>query len=220
TKISFINAMAEIAEVTGADVTKLADAIGHDNRIGRRFLNAGVGFGGGCLPKDIRAFSARARELGKGEAIAFLDEVDKINLRRRGRVVDLVSEQLGGDVAGKLVAMLGLAFKPHSDDVRDSPALDVALRLSEAGAQVVATDPQAIESARLRAPQLEYARSTEETLRGADVVVLLTEWPEYVGLDPVEIAELVGGARIIDGRNCLEPERWRAAGWSYSGLGR
>jgi UDPglucose 6-dehydrogenase len=220
TKISFINAMAEIAEATGADVTKLADAIGHDNRIGRRFLNAGVGFGGGCLPKDIRAFSARARELGKGEAIAFLDEMDKINLRRRARVVDLVLEAFGGDVSGRRVAMLGLAFKPHSDDVRDSPALDVAMRLIEAGADVVATDPQAIESARRRAPQIGYEQSLEDTLRGAEIVVLLTEWPEFVGLDPVETGQLVADRRIIDGRNSLEPSAWRAAGWHYTGLGR
>jgi UDPglucose 6-dehydrogenase len=220
TKISFINAMAEIAEVTGADVTKLADAIGHDNRIGRRFLNAGVGFGGGCLPKDIRAFSARARELGKGDAIAFLDEIDKINLRRRLRVVELVQEELGGDLTGKRVAMLGLAFKPHSDDVRDSPALEVAVRLVEAGADVVATDPQAIENSRLRAPLLTYESSVEQTLRGADVVVLLTEWPEFVGLDPDEVGDLVAQKRIIDGRNSLDAARWRSAGWHYVGLGR
>ncbi|MFF1573983.1 UDP-glucose dehydrogenase family protein [Leifsonia sp. NPDC058292] len=220
TKISFINAMAEIAEATGADVTKLADAIGHDNRIGRRFLNAGVGFGGGCLPKDIRAFSARARELGKGEAIAFLDEMDKINLRRRARVVELVSDALGGDVTGKRVAMLGLAFKPHSDDVRDSPAIDVALRLTEEGAHVVATDPQAIESARLRAPHLTYVSSAEEALRDADAVVLVTEWPEFVALDPVDTAAIVAGRRIVDGRNSLDPAAWRAAGWQYAGLGR
>jgi len=220
TKISFINAMAEIAEATGADVTKLADAIGHDNRIGRRFLNAGVGFGGGCLPKDIRAFSARARELGKGDAIAFLDEMDKINLRRRTRVVELVIDSFGGDVRGRRVAMLGLAFKPHSDDVRDSPALDVAVRLLEAGADVVATDPQAIESARRRAPQLAYEPSVDDALRDAEVVVLLTEWPDFVGLDPVRTGELVAGRRMIDGRNSLDMAAWRAAGWEYTGLGR
>lgn len=220
TKISFINAMAEIAEATGADVTKLADAIGHDNRIGRRFLNAGVGFGGGCLPKDIRAFSARARELGKGDAIAFLDEMDKINLRRRTRVVELVIDSFGRDVRGRRVAMLGLAFKPHSDDVRDSPALDVAVRLLEAGADVVATDPQAIESARRRAPQLAYEPSVDDALRDAEVVVLLTEWPEFVGLDPVRTGELVASRRMIDGRNSLDMAAWRAAGWEYTGLGR
>jgi len=219
TKISFINAMAEIAEATGADVTQLADAIGHDARIGRRFLNAGVGFGGGCLPKDIRAFSARAKELGKGEALAFLSEVDKINLRRRDRVVDLVREEVG-ELAGARVAMLGLAFKPHSDDIRDSPALDVAMRLAEAGARVIATDPEAVESASRRAPQLEYAASAEEAVRDADVVVLLTEWPQFTGLDPAAVGELVAHRSIIDGRNCLDPAAWRAAEWTYRGLGR
>lgn len=219
TKISFINAMAEIAEATGADVTQLADAIGHDVRIGRRFLNAGVGFGGGCLPKDIRAFSARAKELGRGEALAFLGEVDKINLRRRQRVVDLVEEE-AGSLTRVRVAMLGLAFKPHSDDIRDSPALDVAMRLAERGASVVATDPQAIESARRRATGLSFTASAEEAVEGADVVVVLTEWPEFTGLDPVGIGELVAHRRVIDGRNCLDPARWRAAGWTYRGLGR
>lgn len=219
TKISFINAMAEIAEATGADVTQLADAIGHDARIGRRFLNAGVGFGGGCLPKDIRAFSARARELGKGEALAFLTEVDKINLRRRDRVVELVREEVG-DLTGARVAMLGLAFKPHSDDIRDSPALDVAMRLAEAGASVVATDPEAIESASHRAPMLTFATSVDDAVRDADIVVLLTEWPQFTALDPAVVAGLVAHPRIIDGRNCLDPAAWRAAGWTYRGLGR
>ncbi|WP_348786715.1 UDP-glucose/GDP-mannose dehydrogenase family protein [Leifsonia sp. NPDC080035] len=219
TKISFINAMAEIAEATGADVTQLADAIGHDARIGRRFLNAGVGFGGGCLPKDIRAFSARARELGRGDAVRFLDEVDQINLRRRARVVELVREQAGG-LAGVRVGVLGLAFKPHSDDVRDSPALDIAMRLADEGAIVTATDPQAIENARRRAPKVAYATSPEEAVAGADVVVLITEWPEFVGLDPEVIGRLVTRRSIIDGRNALDPAAWRAAGWEYHGLGR
>ena len=219
TKISFINAMAEIAEVTGADVTQLADAIGHDARIGRRFLNAGVGFGGGCLPKDIRAFTARARELGRGEAVEFLAEVDKINLRRRDRVVELVREE-ARELAGLRVAVLGLAFKPHSDDIRDSPALDVAVRLADAGAIVTATDPEAIPNSRRRAPQLGYAETAEEAAAGADIVVLITEWPEFRGLDPVALGEIVGEKRVIDGRNVLDPASWRAAGWSYRGLGR
>ncbi|AAT88367.1 UDP-glucose 6-dehydrogenase [Leifsonia xyli subsp. xyli] len=219
TKISFINAMAEIAEAAGADVTRLADAIGHDARIGRRFLNAGVGFGGGCLPKDIRAFSARARELGQGDAVRFLDEVDKINLRRRARVVDLVAEVAGG-VEGVRVGMLGLAFKPHSDDIRDSPALDVATRLAARGAIVIATDPEAVPNASLRAPQLTFAANAHEAVAGADVVVLITEWPEFTGLDPAELGELVAHRRVIDGRNALDPVAWRAAGWEYRGLGR
>jgi UDPglucose 6-dehydrogenase len=220
TKISFINAMAEIAEVTGADVTQLADAIGYDNRIGRRFLNAGVGFGGGCLPKDIRAFSARAQELGRGESVAFLHEVDQINLRRRARVVQVTQDELGGRVIDKKVVILGLAFKPQSDDVRDSPALDVAVRLHGLGARVVATDPEAISNSRRVYPQLTYEPDTSAALRDADAVVLVTEWEEYRRLDPAQIATLVRTPLIVDARNCLTPESWRAAGWTYRGLGR
>jgi UDPglucose 6-dehydrogenase len=220
TKISFINAMAEIADATGADVTALADAIGHDARIGRKFLNAGVGFGGGCLPKDIRAFTARADELGRGSSLEFLKEVDAINLRQRQRVVDFAVDALGGSVFRRKVAVLGVTFKPDSDDVRDSPALDVAVQLKGLGAEVVATDPEGIDNARMRHPQLEYTTSTSEALRGADLVVLLTEWREYRALEPIETARLVAGRRIIDGRNVLDPVAWRRAGWQYRGLGR
>jgi UDPglucose 6-dehydrogenase len=220
TKISFINAMAEIAEVSGADVTQLADAIGHDARIGRRFLNAGVGFGGGCLPKDIRAFSARAEELGRGESVAFLKEVDAINLRRRQRVVDLVIETLGGQPFQKKVAVLGLAFKPDSDDVRDSPALDVAVQLHGRGADVLAYDPEAMaNSARLH-PQLNFAESVDAALQDADVVVVVTEWKEFRALDPARVAELTRGTVVVDGRNCLDAVAWREAGWTYKGMGR
>ncbi|TQL48669.1 UDPglucose 6-dehydrogenase [Homoserinimonas aerilata] len=220
TKISFINAMAEVAEATGADVTQLADAIGYDARIGRRFLNAGLGFGGGCLPKDIRAFMARAEELGVDQALSFLSEVDGINMRRRERMVDLAREVVGGDVAGKRIAVLGLAFKPDSDDVRDSPALDVALRLTELGADVVATDPQALETTRRRAPQLVTVASAQEAATGADAVLLLTEWREFRELDPVALASLARVPAIVDGRNCLDPVQWREAGWTYRALGR
>jgi UDPglucose 6-dehydrogenase len=220
TKISFINAMAEIAEVSGADVTQLADAIGHDARIGRRFLNAGVGFGGGCLPKDIRAFSARAEELGRGESVAFLKEVDAINLRRRQRVVDLVIETLGGQPFQKKVAVLGLAFKPDSDDVRDSPALDVAVQLHGRGADVLAYDPEAMaNSARLH-PQLNFADSVDAALQDADIVVVVTEWKEFRALDPIRVAELTRGKVVVDGRNCLDAVAWREAGWTYKGMGR
>lgn len=220
TKISFINAMSELADATGADVTALADAIGHDARIGRRFLNAGVGFGGGCLPKDIRAFAAHAEELGRGDSVAFLKEVDAINLRQRQRVVDLAVSALDGSVFERKVAVLGVTFKPESDDVRDSPALDVAVQLKGLGAHVVATDPEGIENARGRHPQLDYTTSTNEALRGADLVVLVTEWREYRALDPDRVGRLVAGRRIIDGRNVLDPAAWRAAGWQYKGLGR
>ncbi|MFT4136270.1 UDP-glucose dehydrogenase family protein [Microbacterium sp.] len=220
TKISFINAMAEIAEVTGADVTQLADAIGHDARIGRRFLGAGVGFGGGCLPKDIRAFTARAEELGCGESVAFLKEVDAINLRRRQKVVDHVVDLLGGEPHGKNVAVLGLAFKPHSDDIRDSPALDVAVRLKGLGANVRATDPEAIANARALHPQLDYRETLSDALGGADAVVLVTEWDEYRYLDPATAGALVASRNIVDARNSYDPAHWREAGWTYRGLGR
>jgi len=220
TKISFINAMAEIAEVTGADVTQLADAIGFDARIGRRFLNAGVGFGGGCLPKDIRAFTARAEELGRGESVAFLKEVDAINLRRRDRAVDLVVDELGGEVYQKKVAVLGLAFKPDSDDIRDSPALDVAVRLHGLGAAVVATDPEAMANSRRMHPQLTFADDWRDAVSGADVVVIVTEWKQFRSLDPAEVGGLTAGRIIIDGRNCLDAAQWREAGWTYRGLGR
>jgi UDPglucose 6-dehydrogenase len=220
TKISFINAMAELCEATGADVTVLADAIGHDTRIGRKFLNAGVGFGGGCLPKDIRAFMARAGELGVDQALTFLREVDAINMRRRVRMVDLAREVCGGSIVGRRVAVLGAAFKPHSDDIRDSPALSVGAQMQLQGAQVTVTDPQAIDNARKKWPELFYADSVEDAVRDVEVVLLLTEWPEYVGLDPVELKGQVAVPRIIDGRNCLDPAEWRKAGWTYRALGR
>ena len=221
TKISFINAMAEIAEVTGADVTQLADAIGHDARIGRRFLGAGIGFGGGCLPKDIRAFSARAEELGRGESISFLREVDAINLRRRERAVQLVVDAFDGNVFKKNVTVLGVAFKPHSDDVRDSPALDVAVRLRGLGAWVTVTDPEALGNAERLHPQLNYVADRDEALRNADAVIVVTEWDEYRRqLDPEHAASLTTGRVIVDGRNCLDAAAWRAAGWTYYGMGR
>jgi UDPglucose 6-dehydrogenase len=212
--------MAEVAEVTGADVTQLADAIGYDARIGRRFLNAGLGFGGGCLPKDIRGFMARAEELGVDQALSFLREVDSINLRRRGRMVDLASEVVGGSLTGKRIAVLGLAFKPDSDDVRDSPALDVAIRLAELGAVVRATDPEAIPTARRRYPNVDYVESIDDAVTDADAVLLLTEWKQYRELDPAAVAALVATPAIVDGRNCLDPALWRAAGWTYRALGR
>ena len=221
TKISFINAMAEIAEVTGADVTQLADAIGHDARIGRRFLGAGIGFGGGCLPKDIRAFSARAEELGRGESVAFLRQVDEINLRRRERAVQLVVEGLGGSVFEKKVTVLGAAFKPHSDDIRDSPALDVAVRLHGLGAKVTVTDPAAIENARRIHPQLTYVEDRDAAIRDADALVLVTEWDEYRRqLAPEYASTLTEGRVVVDGRNGLDAAAWRAAGWTYFGMGR
>lgn len=220
TKISFINAMAELCEASGADVTFLADAIGLDARIGRRFLNAGLGFGGGCLPKDIRAFMARAGELGVDQALSFLREVDAINMRRRVRMVDLVREELGGSIQGRRIAVLGASFKPDSDDVRDSPALSVSAQLSLQGADVVVTDPQAIPNAQRKWPDLRFVDDVEQALRGAEIVLVLTEWQEYVDLDPAVIGDLVAARRVLDGRNCLDVEKWRGAGWTYRALGR
>ncbi|KTR47717.1 UDP-glucose dehydrogenase family protein [Curtobacterium oceanosedimentum] len=220
TKISFINAMAEIAEVAGADVTALADAIGHDDRIGRKFLNAGLGFGGGCLPKDIRAFQARADELGVGRSLGFLAEVDAINLRRRAHVVTLAGELLGGAVEGRRVAVLGLAFKPNSDDVRDSPALDIAARLVELGATVRAYDPAANRTAARVRPEVGTVDSAAEALRDADLVLVLTEWAEFRELDPRDVAELVAAPVVLDGRNCLDRDAWTAAGFTVRGMGR
>ena len=220
TKISFINAMAELCESTGADVTRLADAIGYDDRIGRRFLNAGLGFGGGCLPKDIRAFMARAGELGVSDALGFLREVDSINMRRRVRVVDLAREVCHGSIVGRRVAVLGAAFKPDSDDVRDSPALSVAAQMQLQGAHVTVTDPQAIANARAKWPDLHFAETALEAAVDADVVLLATEWAEYRALDPDELGAVVAHRRMLDGRNVLEPAQWRAAGWTYRALGR
>lgn len=220
TKISFINAVSEVCEAAGADVTLLADAIGYDDRIGRKFLGAGLGFGGGCLPKDIRAFMARAGELGANEALTFLREVDAINMRRREHMVQLAKKAAGGSLIGKSVTVLGCAFKPNSDDVRDSPALNVAGQLSLQGAQTTVYDPQAMDNARAIFPTLNYAASAMEALQGADLVVLATEWREFVDLDPAEVAKLVRNAVIIDGRNVLDAKAWMDAGWTYKALGR
>jgi len=220
TKISFINAMAELCEATGGNVKQLADAIGHDPRIGRRFLNAGLGFGGGCLPKDIRAFMARAGELGVDQALTFLREVDSINMRRRVRMVDLAREECGGSIVGHRIGILGASFKPGSDDVRDSPALSVAAQMQLQGAEVVVTDPMAIGNAQRKWPDLQFAATVEETVRDAELVLLLTEWQEYVDLDPHELGTLVAKKRILDGRNVLDPVVWRDAGWTYRALGR
>lgn len=220
TKISFINAMAEICEATGADVVQLADALGLDERIGRRYLNAGLGFGGGCLPKDIRAFMARAGELGVDQALTFLREVDSINIRRRYRTLDLAREVCGDELSGRKIAVLGLAFKPDSDDVRDSPALYVAGQLQLHGAQVIATDPVAIDNSRRVYPTLSFARTVEEAADGAEAVMLLTDWLEYRNLDPDWLGEIVAHRALVDGRNCLDPATWRKAGWTYRALGR
>ncbi len=220
TKISFINAMAEVCEVTGADVATLAEALGHDDRIGPRFLKAGLGFGGGCLPKDIRGFMARAEELGVEQAVSFLREVDAINLRRRARMVDLAVAELDGYVSGRRIGVWGAAFKPDSDDIRDSPALDVASVLQSRGAQVCVYDPQAMDNARKKYPQLDYCPTALDAAQGADLILHLTEWAEFRSLIPSSLDGIVRTRRILDGRSALDPELWRAAGWTYRALGR
>ncbi|MFH8567419.1 UDP-glucose dehydrogenase family protein [Streptomyces sp. NPDC017993] len=220
TKISFINAMAEVCEAADGDVVKLAEAIGHDDRIGKKFLRAGIGFGGGCLPKDIRAFMARAGELGADQALTFLREVDSINMRRRGHMVELTRDAVGGAFLGKRVAVLGATFKPDSDDVRDSPALNVAGQIHLQGGQVTVYDPKGMENARRLFPTLAYADSALEAVRGADAVLHLTEWREFRELDPAALGEVVSERRILDGRNALDPQLWRKAGWTYRALGR
>jgi UDPglucose 6-dehydrogenase len=220
TKISFINAMAEVCEAAGGDVTVLAKAIGYDPRIGSRFLQAGIGFGGGCLPKDIRAFMARAGELGADQALEFLREIDSINLRARQRVIELVRKDLSDNLSGKKIAVLGAAFKPDSDDVRDSPALDIAAQIAAAGAIVTIHDPKAIAPARKRFPALGFSEDIEGALKGADLVLHLTEWKVYRELDPAKMAKLVANPIMIDGRNALDREAWIAAGWKFRALGR
>lgn len=220
TKISFINAISEVCEAAGADVRLLADALGHDSRIGRQFLNSGLGFGGGCLPKDIRAFIARAGELGVGNALTFLQEVDSINMRRRTRMVELATSACGGSLLGANIAVLGAAFKPESDDVRDSPALNVAGMLQLKGATVNVYDPKAMDNSQRLFPTLNYSSSTLEACDRADAVLVLTEWSEFVDLEPTTLAQTVRARVIVDGRSCLDTERWTSAGWRVFALGR
>ena len=220
TKISFINAMAEICEGAGGDVTVLAKAIGYDPRIGSRFLQAGIGFGGGCLPKDIRAFMARAEELGASQAVEFLKEIDAINLRARQRIIELVRKDLSDDLQSKKVAILGAAFKPDSDDVRDSPALDIAAQIQAAGATVTVHDPKAIANAQKRFPALNFADDVNTTLKDAEIVLHLTEWKIYREIDPTKVKSIVKNPIVIDGRNALDRELWQSAGWKFRALGR
>jgi UDPglucose 6-dehydrogenase len=227
TKISFINAMSEVCEAAGADVTQLARSIGYDPRIGNKFLRAGLGFGGACLPKDIRAFQARAQELGAGEALRFLHEVDLINERRRTRVVKLAAELLdrapgpnGPDFAGAKITILGATFKPNSDDVRDSPALAVARKLTRAGADVTVYDPEGMDNAERQLPDASFAKSLVDAVTGADLVCVLTEWDEFRNADPKALGALVSAQRVIDARNCLDQQLWVRAGWTYRGMGR
>ncbi|WP_353712905.1 UDP-glucose/GDP-mannose dehydrogenase family protein [Arthrobacter sp. K5] len=220
TKISFINAISEVCETVGADIVPLAAALGHDPRIGSRFLAPGLGFGGGCLPKDIRAFLARAEELGVEDVLTFLKNVDAVNVSRRRSAVDLARAMLGGSLKDKRIAVLGAAFKPNSDDIRDSPALYVASALHESGAHVRIHDPEAIENARTSHPALNYTTEVQKAFEGAQLAVHLTEWQEYRELDPQYLSTLVTTPQILDARNALDIDLWRAAGWTIRAMGR
>lgn len=220
TKISFINSLSELTEAVGGDIRTLADAIGMDERIGRKFLNAGVGFGGGCLPKDIRALRARASELGLDQSVRFLAEIDDVNIRRREHTVDVVTQMLGGSVMGRQIAVLGAAFKPESDDVRDSPALDIAARLHSIGADVHVYDPKANHNAARRYPRLDYVDSLPQAVARAEVVLVLTEWEQFKVMTPQDLNNLVKTKHILDARNVLDPQVWLEAGWNYRALGR
>jgi UDPglucose 6-dehydrogenase len=220
TKISFINAVADVCDATGADVTVLADAIGYDKRIGRQFLNAGIGFGGGCLPKDIRGFMARAEEVGASAVVSLLKDVDEINLGRRVAVVHEAREACGGTLVGARVAVLGAAFKPNSDDIRDSPALDIAVRIMREGGSVMVHDPKAMPAAQHRHPELSFGATVEDACVEADVVLHLTEWADYREINPETLAKVVGRRCLIDGRNALDRDYWVEAGWDVRTLGR
>ncbi|WP_409240351.1 UDP-glucose dehydrogenase family protein [Streptomyces sp. PA5.6] len=220
TKISFINAAAEVCEASGADITTLATILGHDARIGRRGMRPGLGFGGGCLPKDIRGFMARAGELGVDQALTILREVDAINNRRRERMVDLAREQLDDTLTGKRITIWGAAFKPNTDDIRDSPALAVAQKLHELGATVTVTDPQALDNARKTHPELNYIDDPIAAVQDADLLLHLTEWPQYSHIDPYRLAAFAAAPRAIDGRGALNADTWRDAGWTLRALGR
>ena len=220
TKISFLNAMAEVCEVVGADVVDLADALGRDPRIGHQFLGPGLGFGGGCLPKDLRAFIARADELGVDQVVTLLKPVNDINVQRRARTVELARELCGGSLAGARICVLGAAFKPDSDDIRDSPALDVALATQRAGAAIRVYDPHAMDNARRDFPTLAYAETAVEAARDSDIVLHLTEWQEFRDMHPEMLGRVVAHRRIIDGRNTLDRDLWTREGWIHRSLGR
>ena len=219
TKISFINAMAEVAEVSGADAVSLAKAIGYDERIGNKFLRTGIGFGGGCLPKDIRGFVARAQELGVGSAVEFLKDVDAVNLRRRDKVVELAKAELAS-LTGKAITMLGISFKPDSDDLRDSPALEISQRLTALGAKLTVHDPVSLAPLATRSPELLRNEDLMGAAAGAELVILGTEWKQYREIDPAELGAVVKVKTIIDGRNVLDVAKWQAAGWRVIALGR
>ncbi|OEJ21488.1 UDP-glucose 6-dehydrogenase [Streptomyces agglomeratus] len=219
TKISFINSMAEVCEKSGANVAELADILGQDIRIGRRGMRPGLGFGGGCLPKDLGGFITRADELDAGEAVGMLREVGAVNARRRQRVIDLAREELGTDLRGKRITVWGAAFKPETDDIRDSPALAVAQALHDLGATVTVTDPKALDNARKLHPELDYVEDPITAVDAADLLLHLTEWPQFTHIDPKRLATRTNSPKVIDARGILNTNQWRDAGWIIRSLG-
>ena len=220
TKLSFINAMAEVCEASGADIKTVTAALAYDPRIGGQYFTSGLGFGGSCMSKDIRAFQARANELGVGRALAFLAEVDAVNLRCRDRVTEMLREQCGGAFAGRRIAVLGAAFKPDTDDIRDSPALQVASAIRHGGGEVAVYDPQAMDNARREFPDLRYECSAQDAARDADAVALLTSWPEFAVIDAYLLGQVVRNRNVVDARHVLDPAAWQRAGWNYAAPGR
>lgn len=219
TKVSFINMIADVCDSVGADVVTLATALGYDSRIGHESLRAGLGFGGGCLSKDLRALEARAHDLGAADTVAFLKMVDDTNLWRRRQAVDIAREMTGGSLRDRRAAVLGVAFKPNTDDIRDSPAMEVAAAIQRQGASVRVHDPQAVENARSLHPELTYCASVTDACTGADLVLHLTDWAEYESIDPAALASVVRDPRIFDGRNTLPLNRWQDAGWEVRSFG-
>ncbi|HKU03558.1 MAG TPA: UDP-glucose/GDP-mannose dehydrogenase family protein [Arthrobacter sp.] len=219
TKVSFINAVAELCDAAGADVTELSEAMGLDPRIGGRYLHAGLGFGGGCLPKDIRSFRTQAAALDVPAVEDWMRLVDSVNLGQRERTVGLAAELCGGNLAGRSITVLGASFKPDTDDIRDSPALDVADRLAAAGAHVTVTDPKAVNLAWRRYPRLRFEASAQRALLDAELVLLLTEWDEYRQLCPAAAGQQVRRRVVLDARNVLDAQAWQEQGWVVRGLG-
>lgn len=218
TKISFINEIANLCERIGGDVHAIARGIGLDRRIGPKFLHAGPGFGGSCFPKDTRAAARLAQQAG--ERLEIVETVIRVNERQRQRMVRKIVDALGGSAAGTTIGMLGLSFKPETDDMREAPSLDIVRSLTAAGAQVRAYDPVAMRSAARLLPELKLCENAYETCQGADALVIMTEWNQFRMLDLTRVRELMARPLVVDLRNVYEPEPMRAAGFEYVSVGR
>ncbi|MCJ1680479.1 UDP-glucose/GDP-mannose dehydrogenase family protein [Streptomyces sp. APSN-46.1] len=220
-KISYINAVADMCEAAGGDVSRIVEILGIDPRIGSGGMMPGIGYGGGCLPKDVRAFTASARQLGATDAAKLLRAAEEINESRTAVAMALITRALGGrPLKAARVTVWGAAFKPGTNDVRESPALALAHALQQAGGTVTVHDPQAVATAMVRNPELDYTGDLRASLRGADLVVLATEWPEYRQASPQALVDGPANPLLVDCRTSLDAESWRAAGWTVHQLGR